>query len=374
MIVVEPAGAKFEVPDVSVSSDEHLLERISSAENRIARLADRLEKSLDLLLRQAQNSYFDRSLVKSLIDLLSDDGLVQPERLEKLWNERCQKDATDQEESIHRSTLRDAILAASIGTTSQEFQRLVNQGFLLIEDKKIIDGINTLRRAAELSTRNIPLHIFIGEHYFRAGKTKQAREYLSKAHEEDPQNAHITLLLGLTCADYGEAELAKTLLKEATVRGGSSFAAHCGLGWLLASERKWNQALIEFKQALDTRPSPEAHYILGAFYYQQDQDLPALRHLQKAVEMDSSYQEAYYLLALIHRRNGNIELANDALQRAAGPSSQPDVGAGAKSKRTKTTLLFTSSGKSRKLITGGDKRLAAVLRDDALHVFNRTAD
>ena len=81
MIVVEPTAAKFEVVDQAVSSDEHLLERISIVESRITRLTERLERSLDLLLKQAQNSYFDRSLVKTLIGILTEDGLVETHNL-----------------------------------------------------------------------------------------------------------------------------------------------------------------------------------------------------------------------------------------------------------------------------------------------------
>src|SRR5690349_22310278 len=57
MIVVEPSATRYEVAPASLSTDEHLLERISAAENRVARLAERLERSLDLLLRYAQNAY-----------------------------------------------------------------------------------------------------------------------------------------------------------------------------------------------------------------------------------------------------------------------------------------------------------------------------
>ena len=101
MIIVEPSSSRFEVGSTSVSTDEHLLERISAAENRVARLAERLERSLDLLLRYAQNAYFDRSLVRSLVNLLAEDGVVETERLEKLWSERCQRDASEQEENVH---------------------------------------------------------------------------------------------------------------------------------------------------------------------------------------------------------------------------------------------------------------------------------
>jgi hypothetical protein len=100
MIIVEPSSLRFESGTTGLSTDEHLLERISAAENRVARLAERLERSLDLLLRYAQNAYFDRSLVRALVNLLSDDGVIQTERLEKLWNERCQRDADVPEATV----------------------------------------------------------------------------------------------------------------------------------------------------------------------------------------------------------------------------------------------------------------------------------
>ena len=105
MLVVEPTSSRFETSEAGVSTNEHLLERISATENRITRLAERLERSLDLVLRQAQNSYFDRSLVKALVDVLADDGLINKERLEKLWNERCQKDEAAQSENSRQSKI-----------------------------------------------------------------------------------------------------------------------------------------------------------------------------------------------------------------------------------------------------------------------------
>ena len=93
MIVVEPAAARYEGLESGASSEEHLLERISALENRLGRLTEKLERGLDLLLRQAQNAHFDRALVKALVALLTDDGMVEGEKLERLWLERVQKDA-----------------------------------------------------------------------------------------------------------------------------------------------------------------------------------------------------------------------------------------------------------------------------------------
>src|ERR1700720_4801722 len=115
MIGVEPSSMRYESAESGAPGDEHLLERISVLENRLARLAERLERSLDLLLRQAQNSYFDRSLLKSLIGLLTEDGVVQNEKLERLWQQRCKQDAAAHVQRHRCPGLRAKILPSYRG-------------------------------------------------------------------------------------------------------------------------------------------------------------------------------------------------------------------------------------------------------------------
>ncbi len=370
MIIVEPSSSRFEAGTTGLSTDEHLLERISAAENRVARLAERLERSLDLLLRYAQNAYFDRSLVRALVNLLSEDGVIQTERLEKLWSERCQRDAVEQEENVHRDELRLKILARPDEANQQvqmlekkAFEELVNEGFLLIEDKQVTQGITKLQQAAELSNENAALNLFIGEHFFRRGKSKLARTYLAKAHDALPHDLRISLLLGLTCADDGEVELAKDLLSSANAQGGSSFAGHYGLGWLFVAEKNWRRALGEFKRALTVRPSPEAHYVLGCVYYELNRDTLAVRHLRKATKMDAAYTEAFYLLAQAYERSGQKELAQEALEKAG-----VDLSDDSPVRNRRNAPLFQVT-KTKRLISGADRRLAQALREDALHAF-----
>jgi tetratricopeptide (TPR) repeat protein len=350
MIVVEPSASRFEAAPATLSTDEHLLERISAAETRVARLAERLEKSLDLLLRYAQNAYFDRSLIRALVGLLTEDGVVDTERLERLWSERCQRDTVEQEENVQRDELRLRILTNGRVSDRQAFEDLVNEGFVLIEDKQLPKGITKLQRAAEIAEENAPLNLFIGEHFFRRGKTKQARAYLARAHAALPDDLRIALLLGLTCADDGEVALAKDLLSNATSHGGSSFAGHYGLGWVFVTEKNWRRALGEFKRALTVRPSPEAHYVLGCLYFELNRDALAVRHLRKATKMDGGYTEAYYLLAQAYERTGRKELARQALEKAGS--------------KNVSLLQITKSGT--RLMAGADKRLANTLREDAL--------
>jgi len=60
-------------------------------ENTLARLAERLEQSLKLLLRHSETAYSNHALVKSLIEILSECGVVDNARLETMWRAECTK-------------------------------------------------------------------------------------------------------------------------------------------------------------------------------------------------------------------------------------------------------------------------------------------
>jgi len=372
MIVVEPAAARFELNEQAVSTDEHLLERISILENRVSRLTERLERTLDLLLRQVQNSYFDRSLLKTLIAVLNEDGLVEGPKLEQLWNDRCEKDALEQRQQSQRDELRLKILASPPASNSKVFADLVGEGFLLIQDRQTAIGIDKLLRAAELADSNSALNLFIGEHFFRDGQTQIARTYLSRAYKSTPDDVRVSLLLGLTCADDGDSEAAKELLASALERGGSCFAGHYGLGWVHMIENRWRKALAEFKRALEVRPSPEAHFALASLYYRLDRDELARRHLSKAIEMDSEYQEALELLAVVYDRIGQHKLAHDVLSRAVKTRSVAKGRKGPGSARKRERFLDPAKKAPPGLITGADQRLSTAVREDALRAFLRT--
>jgi tetratricopeptide (TPR) repeat protein len=216
---------------------------------------------------------------------------------------------------------------------------------------------------------------FVGEHFFKTGKTHRAQNYLARAYELSPRDGRVSLLLGLTCADEGDIERAKELLNSATRLGGSTFAAHYGLGRLFVAEAKWRKALQEFKLALASKASPEAHYALGCLYYQINRDGLAARHLRKALELDDDYGEAFYVLGLIAERAGQTRIAEEYFGKAGGGRITRKTGS-AKGKRQQSPtagaapLFRLSAANSRRLVTGGDRRLAAALRQDALSACN----
>src|SRR5204863_234093 len=132
-------------------------------------------------------------------------------------------------------------------------------------------------------------------------------------------------------------------------------------------EDQWRKAVIQFKRALEVRPSPEAHFVLGSLYYKLNRDALAIRHLRKAINMDHKYREAFYLLGLVYQRTGQTELAEDALRRAASKSLSRTKTRKTQGRATRNREPLFDRGKAglSGLISGIDRRLATALRDDA---------
>lgn len=382
MLVVEPPAARFEDGSFGAAHEEHLLERITSLENRLMRIMDRLQQTLDLMLKQAKSAYMDHALIDSLITVLSEAGMLDAVKLSALWRERCQQDPSEQGKMTARKpSLRERVVTAYSGTDQATFERFVNAGFELLDNNDAERAVTTLEYAAALDVNNAPLQTFLGEHFFAAGKSGLARDYLERALAADLRDERVRLLLGLACGDAGDIERARELLRASLTQHGASFAAHYGLGRLLVSEQKWAEAVKEFKRALAASPSAEAHYALGCAYYQLGRARLAARYLGTACEMDGNFAAAFYMLGLALLRLNETARARMALSAACEAESdeKPYRAAARRALRTHeiplNPKLFGMSGVARKeLITGGEKRLAQALRQDALGLSRVESD
>jgi tetratricopeptide (TPR) repeat protein len=373
MLIVEPPTARYEDGGLAATHEEHLLERISALENRNSRLTEKLEQTLDLMLRQARSSYYDHALIDTLITVLTEAGTLDAVKLSKLWLERRKQDKEDEETAARHQRLRAKIISAYRGAEPQAFERYVDEGFNLLNGKDAARGVRALERAAALHPGNAGLHALIGEHFFEAGKNALAKDYLERALAADSANQKVRLMFGLACGDAGEVERARELLKDSIRYAGDSFAAHYGLARLFIAEKRWAEAAKEFKSALLARPCPEAHYALGCVYYQLNRDRLATRHLRKAVELDAEYGAAFYVLGLALLRLGEMDAARAALSAATeAEKDEPRYRSAARralrtDEQPANAKIFGLIGDATKrLITGGDKRLAEVVRQDAL--------
>jgi tetratricopeptide (TPR) repeat protein len=376
MLVVEPTSMRFEADAVAAGGEAAsiLLERVSVLENNLMRFADKLERTLDLMLKQAQNTHTTHLLVETLIDALAELKTLDRAVLARHWREKTERDKEGRAAPSSESA-REKILEAFEGGRKQResFSNFVAAGFEKIAAGDVAGGVRSLERASLLSPRNFPLLSFLGEHFFRAGEAELATRYLGEAFVARGGDARTALLLALVLADEGErVDTAREMFRGAAAHGVDTFALHYALGRLAAVGDDWAAAADEFKKALALRPCAEAHYALAVAQYMRGRLRLALGHVVKALKLDENYPAAYRLLGLIRRASGEEAQAEEAFARAAALAGErPKRGRRARAAQGSDELLLHSffgaaRQTGRKLLTGGDERLARLLRDDAL--------
>jgi hypothetical protein len=100
MLVVEPPATRFESNGSSAQTpEEYLLERVSALENMLLRITERMERTLDLMLQQANNSQREHALVQSLIDILNEAGAISADEVDMRWIENCRKHTAEFEQN-----------------------------------------------------------------------------------------------------------------------------------------------------------------------------------------------------------------------------------------------------------------------------------
>ena len=372
MLLVEPSAARFEGRGVAAGMEEHMLERVTAIENNISRVIDKLEKMAELMLKQSRSAFFDHELLDTLITVLGEAGVISPQRLAALWRERRKKEPGEEEaRPAGVAGLRETVLKHYTGDERELFARLVGEAFGELEKGRVQACVRGLERAAALSPDNGPLNHFLGVQLYRRGRVAPARDYFARAFAANPENPHMRLLLGIACGEEGEAGKARELLTEAAHLLGRSFAAHFALGQLAAAESDWKGALAEFKLALAAQDGPEVQYLLGLANFQLGRDRTALRHLTAATRLDEKYGSAFYLLGLVQTCLGAAEDADRSFARAranrAWELREDPQGRAAQSPAPGAARRFEPKRRvRRRLLTGGDPRLAAALIDDAL--------
>jgi tetratricopeptide (TPR) repeat protein len=374
MLVVEPSTLRFEE---EAAADAHhaegLMERVSLLENHLLRFAERLEKGFELLLKQSKIALSDHTLLESLIDMLVEGGKVDRQRLNSLYRAALAGEKTPGKELSDVEFLRASIVDDYQGADGEVFAGFVGRGLELLGAGKTARAKRELERAAALAPAHATLNFIIGLQFFREGKFALARAYLQRAHESEPSSTQVYLLLGIACGDEGEVEPARKLLHDSIEQRGPSYAAHYALGRFDAEEDDWAGALAHFKQALAAHACAEGHYLLSFASARLGRLRTALRHANKAVGADENYAAAFQLLGHIQAQLGEAAAARKAFATALSLGAETNAGRGASKGRggvSDESLAhgFFGAGRHRRkrLLSGGDPRLADLLRQDAL--------
>lgn len=374
MLVVFPQSLKYDTNYVPTYYEDHLLERVTSLELRLSQITERLAMTLDLLLRQSKTTQSDHLLLETLIESLNSLGALEKEKLTKNWRERVAYTETEEKIKTQRERLLDRILAEHAEPQADLLVHLINEGLKFLSDGEEKQGLRTLERALLLSPRNVTLILLLIEYLMRADKTASAKTYLEKAHLLAPADEKVSTLLAILYADENSFEQAKSFLSLLPETERNNFCASYIRGMIASAEENWTDALQAFKHALKAKDSPEVNYLSGCVNFQLGRHKTALKYLQKAVEADADFADAWFMLSLIYEK-----LNKPFKSREAAEHCQTIKESGAQcleylnrreSQNLTDALPFAKFKKLKtRVLTGGALRLTKFFRQEMLKIF-----
>jgi tetratricopeptide (TPR) repeat protein len=350
--------------------EDHLLERVSLLELRLAQTTEHLKLAFEFINREVKSFEKDHTLLQSFFEAIQQVNPELSEQISKncldILNEKKTKLAVE----TKQNNIYKEILAHHDDKQAELFTHLVKEGVKLLDRNEEKQAFSNLERAAMLSPRNVPLLIYIAENLFRTGKMEAAKKNLEKAYEIAPLDEKVILLLGVLCADDAEAEIARKLLSVLANNPKTAVCVNYVWAMLAAFEKNWTESLAAFKEAVNRSETAELNYLIGCVYFRLAQYEPALRHLQKAVSLDIKYADAWFMQSLIYTSLNNRESAENTRQAAF---ESKEAGAqcleflkGNKQPDYETPLPFLHFDKSKKLLSNGSLRLTKFFREQIL--------
>lgn len=377
MLVVIPPSVRHEESLAPTFYEDHLLERVSLLELRLAQLAERLSTALELMLRQARTTQSDHFLLETLIESLGALGVPEKDALARKVRARAESEARHEAADARRERiLKDILLGHEPRTNADVFARLVREAIKSLaagDDER--HAFQTLERAAQISPANAPLLIFLAENLFRADKFAAAEKHLARAFEIAPAEPKIWLLSGVLHADRGEAAKARGFFELFSRRNngddGSSadFCVNYAEGFLAAAEENWIAALGAFAAAMKLKDAPETQYLTACAYFHLEKPFETAAHLKKAVARDDNFADAWFMLGVVARNEGDAATASDSFERAwqskeAGAQCLEFLKRKNPGELERALPFLHFKQTSPRLLTGGSRRLTKIFREE----------
>jgi tetratricopeptide (TPR) repeat protein len=323
MLVVFPPSLRHEEIVTPTFYEDHLLERVSLLELRLVQVMEQLKMAYEFMQREATTLQKDHLFLQSFFETIQkvnpDFAQLLNEEFFELYNEKTSK--------LNKKNKKDRelkiILSEHNNKQGELFTHLVKEGISLFQENEEKQALRTLERASLLSPKNVPLFVFIAKKLFLADKFDTAKNYLEKAFDVEAQNLEVLLLLGSIYADEKDAEKARKLLSILANNPLTTTCVNLIWGMLAAFEENHAESLAAFKEALTTNDNPEIQYLVGCANFQIKKYEIGLDHLEKAVNKDKKFADAWFMQSVIYDLLGNKEKAKETMkiafeQREAG--------------------------------------------------------
>jgi len=177
------------------------------------------------------------------------------------------------------------------------------------------DAIHSSQSAIRLDPDQLGAHLILAVAYFNTQRYSEAKASLNTCIQTAPELLGLYLFRALVSGEEGNRALVR--IRETPARAAE---------WQLEAAESFAAAEADYHHALELRPSPDLRYVLlvnrGGMSLQAGRLDQALADGEAAVELNARHYHAHALLFQICQRQGRLEEAARALDRAI--ERQPD--------------------------------------------------
>jgi tetratricopeptide (TPR) repeat protein len=170
---------------------------------------------------------------------------------------------------------------------------------------------------------NYRMNMKIGYQQLLENRIESASDYLFNAKQVDPRGFAPDLYLGMFHAKKGRYRLANKSFSSAVVKGAEVATVHEQYAEFLRSRGRMNEAIREYKMALELEPG-KADILnnIGMAYFNMSNYKDSITYLTQSVVFDPGNGRAYVVLGLAYEESGEKGKAREAFEKAVQATPQ----------------------------------------------------
>jgi Flp pilus assembly protein TadD len=197
-------------------------------------------------------------------------------------------------------------------------------GWTLFQEGRSADAVTEYRRALAASPNHVKAHNNIALALVELGQLEDAAEHFKTSLRFEPK-PEIYSDLGFIMARLGQQDEALANYRKALELDPTCASAHFNLAVGLVQAGKLADAEAHYRQALPGKPTAEAHNGLGYVLARQGQTDEAVKEFRAAVEINPKFVPAYNNLADALAKQGKLEDAAAAYEHSLAEKPTPAV-------------------------------------------------
>ncbi|UFS72769.1 tetratricopeptide repeat protein [Geomonas sp. RF6] len=198
-----------------------------------------------------------------------------------------------------------------------------------LAENNITGALVELSEAEKITPKDPELLNLLGLTYFRKGRYELAEEKYLKAIEKRPAYSEARNNLGVNYLEMKRwndaAAQFKLVLEDIFYRDTDNASINLGLAYLGSGE--YQQALPILRGVIARNPADaRARLQLGRVYFAMDRTEAAIAEYKKALELNRSYANAYYYLALAQVKMKDTGAARSAFREVIRIAPDSEIG------------------------------------------------